>query len=154
MAESEAESLLASDEDICVSFLSDEAGLIRFQPEPIVPAHRLLRRASVASAAGLTLALAACTPHTQPTLDPQPERPAFLEVQPSIPDAEPCDAPDPDALRMLGRAKRVAEPESDDLVRVKGDVAYEPEPEPEHRPQTRRKGRPATRTAGVPIRRF
>ena len=139
MSESDAETLLSSGQDICVSYLSDAAGEVRFRPQQVVPTSRLLRRASVATAAGLSLALAACAPHGEaPKLEVEHERPAFLEVTPSIPDAEPCEAEAP-----ATEAPIVEEP--DDLIRTKGDYAPPPSKEIE-----RMKGR-LKRTAGKPM---
>jgi len=137
MSEDDAKALLRDGEDICVSYLSDRSGEVRFRPQPIVPVSRLLRRASVATATGLTLALAACAPHGEgPRLEDtaESESPAFLEVRPTIPDAEPCETKPP-----------AVEPE-EELIRTKGDyVAPEPEPEP----LPRKKGK-LKRTAGKP----
>ncbi|MBV1860545.1 MAG: hypothetical protein KUG77_19185 [Nannocystaceae bacterium] len=87
MSENDAKSILNSEADICVSYLSDESGAVHFQPERIVPVGRLFRRASATAAAGLSLALAACAPHGEgPKIeDAETEEPAFLEVRPSIP---------------------------------------------------------------------
>ncbi len=141
MAEGEAKRLLDSDADICVSYLSDTKGDVRFRPEPVVPITRLVRRASMASAAGLSLALAACAPHGEgPKIEDnvETESPAFLEVQPSIPDAEPCETRAP-----------AADPEPEELIRVKGDYAGpEPAPEPVIEPLPRKKGR-IRRTTGT-----
>lgn len=94
MPESDAQRFLESDDDICISYLSNAAGEVRFQPERVVPLHRLVRRASMATAAGLSMALAACAPHGDgPQIEDTTEtqRPAFLEFEPAIPDAEPCE---------------------------------------------------------------
>lgn len=95
MPESDARALLDSaDDDICISYFPSSAGDVWFQPERIVPLHRLARRASLATAAGLSLALAACAPHGDgPKIDEssESEQPAFLEHEPAIPDAEPCE---------------------------------------------------------------
>jgi len=94
MPESDAQAFLESDEDICISYLSNSAGDVRFQPERVVPLHRLVRCASMATAAGLSMALAACAPHGDgPQIEETSEtpRPAFLEFEPAIPDAEPCE---------------------------------------------------------------
>lgn len=141
MSESDAQALLQSGQDICVSYLSDAAGEVRFRPQPVVPVGRLLRRASVASAAGLSLALAACTPHGEgPKLEVESERPAFLEVRPSIPDAEPCESEAP-----ITETPAIAEPD-EELIRTKGDYAPPPPPK-----ETRRMGRGVRRTAGKPM---
>ncbi len=146
MPESEAKRLLATEDDICVSYLSDARGEVRFQPERVVPLSRLVRRASVASAAGLSLALAACAPHGDaPSIEESTERPAFLEVQPAIPDAEPCD-PEPELMRSLGEP--VPEPVIEDVVRTQGDYA---KPEPAVKPTHRRMGKKVRRTAGKPV---
>ena len=78
MTRREAEAFVEASrgEDLCVSYLRDEEGEIQFAPEPkafsqgsIVPLSRLRRSPrTAAAAAGLALALAACTPH-----GPQPE---------------------------------------------------------------------------------
>lgn len=141
MTERDAARLLASDADICVSYESEPDGDVRFAPEPLVPLSRLRRRLPVAAAAGLSLALAACAPHSEgPSLDVDEEHPAFLEVTPAIPDAEPCESPPPP----------VAEPEANPAP-----------PEPDVRPKPRVKGRmprrvgkrlpPTRRTAGKPV---
>lgn len=98
MPESDAQVLLESDDDICISYLSNADGEVRFQPSRVVPLHQLARRASVATAAGLSLALAACAPHGDgPQIEEttETERPAFLEFEPAIPDAEPCETQPP-----------------------------------------------------------
>lgn len=150
MSEKEAKTVLESDADICVSYLSDKTGVVQFQPERIVPIGRLFRRASSTAAAGLSLALAACAPHGEgPVIeDAQTEQPAFLEVHPSIPDAEPCDAtPPPDELiRTLGEPMPIEE----ELIRTKGDYAPPP-PEPLPTKTIRKKGK-MKRTAGRPAR--
>lgn len=134
MTEDDAKALLTTDEDICVSYLSDSRGTVQFQRPQIVPANRLRRRASVASAAGLTLALAACAPHGEgPKIEDDVEstQPAFLEVE-TIPEVEPCES------------EPIAEPEPDELIRTLGD--YAPPPEPPQRKKGRRK---LHRTAGL-----
>lgn len=116
MPERDARAFLESDDDICISYLSNADGEVRFQPSRIVPLHRLARRASMATAAGLSLALAACAPHgDDPQLEEtkETERPAFLEFEPTIPDAEPCETQPPPELVPPA----VARPES---VRVRG----------------------------------
>lgn len=141
MTEDDAKVLLDTDEDICVSYLSDSRGTVQFQRPQIVPANRLLRRASVASAAGLTLALAACAPHGEgPKIEDNVEstQPAFLEVQ-TIPEVEPCESEPP-----------ITETEPEELIRTKGD--YAPPPEPEPAPKIRRTGgKKIRRTAGKPM---
>ena len=150
MTEREANALLGSGQDICVSYLSDSSGAVRFRPQPVVPASRLVRRASAVTAAGFGLALAACAPHAPPPELDDTEaflRTVTLDERVTIPDAEPCET--------------VTHEEQ--LIRTKGDYAppmpeVEPEPEgdpeppaePETRP-IRRKGRPARRTAGKPM---
>ncbi|MGH1345912.1 MAG: hypothetical protein ACRBN8_30390 [Nannocystales bacterium] len=148
MSEAEAKGVLDSQGDICVSYLSDESGVVQFQPDRIVPVGRLFRRASATAAAGLSLALAACAPHGKgPEIDDaETEQPAFLEVHPSIPDAEPCDAAPPEEMiRTLGAP--IAVPE--ELIRTKGDYAPPP-PEPTPTQSVRKKGT-RKRTAGKPI---
>lgn len=139
MTEGDAKALLATDDDICVSYLSDTQGTVRFQPTQIVPTSRLLRRASMASAAGLSLALAACAPHGEgPKIEDNVEsrQPAFLEVQ-TIPEVEPCESQPP-----------ITEPEPAELIRTKGDYAP---PEPRVDPLPRKTGTRVRRTAGKPM---
>lgn len=105
MPESDAQALLESDDDICISYLSTAGGEVRFQPDRVVPIHRLVRRASMATAAGLSLALAACAPHgdgPQIEQSAETERPALLELEPAIPDAEPCETqPPPEVVPQI-----------------------------------------------------
>ena len=146
MSEKDAEDVLRSGDDICVSYLSDKTGAVQFQPDRIVPVGRLFRRASATAAAGFSLALAACAPHGDgPVIeDAETEQAAFLEVHPSIPDAEPCDAAPPEELmRTLGEPMPVEE----EMIRTKGDYAPPP-PEPEK--EIRKMGK-MQRTAGKPI---
>lgn len=51
--------------DVCVSYLADDTGAVRFQEPPLIPASALRprRRASRLAPMTLGLALAACTPH-------------------------------------------------------------------------------------------
>ncbi|MCR9162647.1 MAG: hypothetical protein ACE37F_03240 [Nannocystaceae bacterium] len=143
MTERDAKVLLATDEDICVSYLSDARGTVQFRRPQLVPANRLLRRASVASAAGLSLALAACAPHGEgPKIEDSVEssQPTFLEVL-TIPEVQPCESEPP-----------LTEPDPEEFMRTKGD--YAPEPEPEPRRKVRRMGRKKPkprRTAGTPL---
>ena len=125
MPERDARAFLQSDDDICISYLSTADGEVRFQPSRIVPLHRLARRASMATAAGLSLALAACAPHGDgPQIEETTEtqRPALVEFEPAIPDAEPCESEpppavtpqeaQPDPIRLRGRRapRKVEEP--------------------------------------------
>ncbi len=132
MPESDARALLNADDDadICISYLSTAAGEVRFQPERVVPLHRLVRRASVATAAGLSLALAACAPHGDgPRIEDtsEAERPAFLEFEPAIPTAEPCETqPPPEVAPEVAPYDEIA-PKAD--PRVRGRLVRAPEPE-------------------------
>lgn len=154
MTEDDAKALLASDDDICVSYLSDTQGTVRFKPAQIVPANRLFRRASVASAAGLSLALAACAPHGEgPKIEDNVEstQPAFLEVQ-TIPEVEPCESKKPTEEFVRSKGEYAPEPEPEELIRLTGDViAPEPAPEPVVKPPPRRLGKRVKRTAGKPM---
>ncbi|MCA9712499.1 MAG: hypothetical protein KDK70_42110, partial [Myxococcales bacterium] len=77
---------------LCVSYARDEQGRIRFredEPSTVVPLERLVRRApavaasagsgrparaaGIAAAIGLTVAMAACTPHGDPPPQPRVE---------------------------------------------------------------------------------
>lgn len=129
MSEKEAKNVLKSGGDICVSYLSDKAGAVQFQPERIVPVGRLFRRASATAAAGLSIALAACAPHGEgPTIeDAETEQAAFLEVHPSIPDAEPCNATPPEAPELIRTAGEPM-PIEEEVIRTKGDYAPPPPP--------------------------
>ncbi|MGB1015749.1 MAG: hypothetical protein ACPG4T_16550 [Nannocystaceae bacterium] len=79
MTEREAEQFLADSEnqDICISYKLNRDGDVVFRPQPIVPIARLRRapgRFKRFAAAGVTAALAACTPHGAPNeLGGQPE---------------------------------------------------------------------------------
>lgn len=94
----EAEALLAenADGDLCVTYLVDGSGAIRFRPEPtVVPITSLVRRRRPAIAAvGFAAALAACAPHDNPEVrDRASDDPIELgDRQPTIPD-EPCAKP-------------------------------------------------------------
>ena len=149
MSQSDAKRILDSGGDICVSYLSDHAGVVQFQPERIVPVGRLFRRASATAAAGLSIALAACAPHGDgPSLDDADiEQPAFLEVTPSIPDAEPCDSTPPgsqhDLVRTLGEPMPSVEP----VIRTKGGDFSDPEGVSK---KHRKKGK-IRRTGGKPV---
>lgn len=146
MSEPEAKALLRSGKDICVSYLSDKAGTVRFRPEPkLVPLSRLRRTAPAATAAGLALALAACAPHGDaPKIDDNIEqgvRSVGVEEQINIPD-EPCETntdlirtagepmPVPDVRRTAGIPARP----NPDIIRTLGDVAPEPLPPPKADP--------------------
>jgi hypothetical protein len=114
MTEKQVKALLASGQDICVAYDVDRRGDIVFAPEPVVPIARLVRRPVAAAAAGLALALAACTPHGDehdPRVD-APDHPTQVQSSPVIPERapepapivhvepepivdEPCDTPEP-----------------------------------------------------------
>ncbi len=149
MSEKDANNVLQSGDDICVSYLSDKTGAVQFQPDRIVPVGRLFRRASATAAAGLSIALAACAPHGEgPTIDDvETEQAAFLEVRPAIPDAEPCDATPPPEASDLMRTKGEPQPVEEELNRTKGDYAPPPPPEP----MPRKTGK-LRRTAGSPMK--
>ena len=91
MTETQVRALMRSGQDICVAYDVTNSGEIVFQPEPIVPIARLVRRPVGAAAAGLALALAACTPHGEEpsqTLDAT-EHPTRVQSSPVIPEGEP-----------------------------------------------------------------
>ncbi len=95
MTETQVRALLASGQDICVAYDVDRSGDIVFAPEPVVPIARLVRRPAAAAAAGLALALAACTPHGEdqnPHLD-APDHPTQVQTSPVIPDRAPEPEP-------------------------------------------------------------
>jgi hypothetical protein len=103
MTETQVRELLDSGEDICVAYDVDGGGAIMFQPERIVPIARLVRRPIAAAlapaAAGLALALAACTPHGdehEPRLDAS-DLPTQVQSSPVIPER----APDPEPLHRV-----------------------------------------------------
>lgn len=150
MSENDAKNVLESGDDICISYLSDKTGAVQFQAERIVPVGRLFRRASATAAAGFSLALAACAPHGEgPVIeDAETEQAVFVEVRPSIPDAEPCDATPPEAPEELVRTLGEPMPIEEQLLRTKGGYAPPPEPTKELRKMGKMK-----RTAGKPIRR-
>jgi hypothetical protein len=151
MTQMQVRALLQSGKDICVAYDVDRSGEIVFAPEPVVPIARLVRRPAAAAmapaAAGLALALAACTPHGdehQPRLDTA-DHPAQVQSAPVIPERDPepffhVEVQDPE----------VEEPQVDepcDLTEPEPDV--EPQPIRHMRgevaplPVQRLKGRPA-----------
>ncbi len=134
MGEGAARAFLARcGDDVCVSFLADEAGSIRFREPPLVPASALRprRRASRLAPMTLGLALAACTPHG--TVQGEHLEVEELDVQlravPVLGDAPPA-ATDP------------APPELEEPC--------DPEPAPDHA-DSRKKGKRIRRTAGKPM---
>ena len=95
MTEKQVKALLASGQDVCVAYDVDPRGDIVFAPEPVVPIARLVRRPVAAAAAGLALALAACTPHGEehnPRID-APDHPTQVQSSPVIPERAPDPAP-------------------------------------------------------------
>ena len=138
MTRDEARELLARDGDMCVSYLS-RGDAVMFAAPKVVPLARLTRRRlPQVAAAGLTLALAACTPHGEgPSLDTQQhETPAFLEFSPPIPveaktpdaepvEVEPCDTPEAkeiDAPRRTAGARLPIRERKPEVAPVLGRV--------------------------------
>jgi hypothetical protein len=110
MTEKEARRFLVEreGEDICVTYAVRRDGSVRFRPEPtpaapVVPVSALTRRRNLAAAAGLGMALAACTPHAhddvQRTEVEDVETPAERKT-PTIPEAP--ESPEPDEVLVDG----------------------------------------------------
>lgn len=123
MTEREARELLAATagQRICVRYLADRDGRIRFRPEAAA-------RAAVAG-----LALAACTPHDNPTH-------ANLRQQPAIEHVVPRVDPEPEVQPTMGEAPmvevepprpkmgRISAPPPPVVQHVKGEIAVPNEP--------------------------
>jgi hypothetical protein len=137
MTESEARAFLGErvGQDLCVTYAVRRDGSIRFEPEPtpaadttVVPIGALTRRRKLAAAVGLGVALAACAPHDNPSVDVRvrvEERPAQSQrATPTIPDAPPSpDAPvEPDEVLVDG--------EIEPLPMKPGGLRVEPLPPP------------------------
>ncbi len=152
MTKQEAAGFLRSTgcKDVCVSFLHREDGTLVFQPpalvpSAVVPAARLRRPRSVASAVagvGMAVALAACTPHGEaPVQRHAPEAEVFQSPSVVVPHTaqpygavptsapEPCDPPTTEPAEppptpephVRDKIRRTA---GKPMVRVKGDVAF------------------------------
>ncbi len=133
LTKEEAEAFLRAreGEDLCVSYRENSAGEVVHRPSPIVPLGRLVRR--LPAAAGLSLALAACSPgdsgaqqeadstrEAKPATETAPEPEPEPEVSPEAePEAEPESEVEP-----------VAEPESEAEPEAEQDPKPEPEPKP------------------------
>lgn len=119
MTEREARSTLSScrGTHVCVRYQHDDAGTIRFRPEP--------RVAAAAAGVVLTTLLAACAPHDNPD----------VRRDPPVVRVEPKPAPDP-VRAVMGEAPAIepvvmgaiAEIEPEPLHELKGDVAIVDEP--------------------------
>lgn len=130
MTEREARELLAATagQRICVRYLADREGRIRFRPEAV--------RVGVAVAG---LALAACTPHDNPThanlrqqpaiehvvprVDPEPELRPKMGEAPMV-EVEPPQPPQPPQPIMGG----ITAPPPPVVQHVKGEIAVPNEP--------------------------
>jgi len=109
MTRGQAEAFLARHTDhLCVSYRERSNGEIVYAPEPVVPAGRLTRLLP-AAAAGLSLALAACTAAT-------PEK---------------KEAPKPEERQIKGDRAPARPPADIEADIKKGKVAQDPEPKPE-----------------------
>jgi hypothetical protein len=91
-----------AERDVCIAYVEDEAGELVFAPQPrIVPLARL------ASAATISMMLAACTPHGEPERAPRVELPeSSSTVAPSS--VIPCNTDTPTS----GPASEASEPRS------------------------------------------
>ena len=121
-------------EDVCVSYLADEHGDLRFEEPPLIPASSLRprRRASRFAPMTLGLALAACTPHGAI----QGERLEVEELDPQLHRGEVVD---------YGYAPSIERPPPE------LEEPCEPEPTVEEEPIRRKKGKRVRRTAGKPM---
>ena len=137
MSEGEARSLLADKvgEDLCVSYAVRKDGTIRFkEPTPavdptVVPLASVRRRpsrpaAAAAVAAGLTAALAACTPHELPD-KPQPQ--VMVEERHEAGGIGPVEIPTVDTPTPQHEVEEM----------IDGGLKGEPIPEPQPQPDVR-----------------
>lgn len=120
-------------ETLCVSYARDEAGRIRFAPEPepvIVPISRLRprpsRAAGLVAAFGVTAALAACAPHGEPPRETSKVTHVdggitVPKVEPPQTPPEPIVEPEPDRVPVAGVARIPPE------IMVDGEMAV-PDP--------------------------
>jgi hypothetical protein len=113
LTEREAQDFLAAnaERDVCVTYQLGTDGQIVFRPDPrVVPLHSLMRRRAVAaaSAAGLGLALAACTPVDNPRVDAAPV-PTQIETRPAA--EQRNETPARGLGDVLADAKKQAESE-------------------------------------------
>jgi hypothetical protein len=125
MTEDEAQALLANPPagDFCVSYRERRDGGVAHRPPPVVPANRLMRR--LPAAAGLSLALAACTP-TSAGGDKQP----VDEKQPTAAQPEaPVVEPEPADSNRVGPPIRKGKPAVRDDEDEEGEV-WKGEPKP------------------------
>lgn len=156
MTPREAERFLlrnADREDLCLSYVRNEDGAIRFQPPPprLVPVRRLLR---MAPAAGLSLAMAACTSAVpQPKASPVNDETKTATAAPVsvTPDAA-ADQPEPRRSLLANPLDAIPPkpPRIDEDEPCDGGVS-KPTAEPIETPRVL--GRPPThhRTAGKPM---
>lgn len=124
MTEREARAFMTENagKNLCVSYARTKDGTVQFKPEPpsqIVPLARLSRRPAAAAAGlGLAMALAACTPHSDPPKNVVGEMvPEAIEVvDGGIEMKEPCDNPkkkpdgDREPLEMVEGEMPIEEP--------------------------------------------
>ncbi len=119
MTEREATVFLSRNEgkDICISYHRRRNGEVAFAPEPVVPVTQLLRkrpkRRSRLAAVGVTVALAACTPHGTPQqLELEPEVEQVELVAGGVGEyVEPTEVVEETPLR--GKMPLKVEPETD-----------------------------------------
>jgi hypothetical protein len=152
MPEAQVRALLDSGADICVAYNVGSNGEIVFAPEPVVPIARLVRRPRAAAiapaAAGLALALAACTPHgeeQQPRLESS-EHPTRLQSAPVIPDRRP--EPEP-FIEVEVEAPEVEPPHADEPCDTTEPTA---QPDTPTRPHVRGRIAPVRAVKGKPAR--
>ncbi len=129
MTEREARAFMTENagKNLCVSYARRQDGSVAFKPEPtpqIVPLTRLSRRPAAAAAGlGLAIALAACTPHSDPTqnvvgeMAPDP----IEQVEGGMEMKEPCDTTkkpdgDPRAVEMVEGEMPIQKPEAGAMV--------------------------------------
>lgn len=144
MTEREARAFMTENagKNLCVSYARTKDGAVQFKPEPtpqIVPLARLSRRPAAAAAGlGLAMALAACTPHSDPAQNVVGEMvPEPVEmVDGGIEMKEPCDGKNPktpdgarEPVEMVEGEMPIRDPEPVPLAGAM--VVPEPPPEPD-----------------------
>lgn len=153
MTEPEARSLLEEKvgQDLCVSYAVKSDGTIRFKApaaDPtVVPLSRVRRpprraATAVAAAAGLTAALAACTPHDRPD-KPQPQVAVQEHVvdggveEVVIPEAKPTQDRHDDVEMMDGNwgGEAIPQEKPEELPMPAGGMVAVPVPEPDPVPK-------------------
>lgn len=117
LTKEEAEAFLRerAGEDLCVSYREDDDGRVLHREPAVVPAARLVRR--FPAAAGLSLALAACTPKADA---PPPKEEPTAQTEP---EAEPETKPEAEAEAPSETGSAAGDTEGDT-----GDGPPPPEP--------------------------